>query len=484
MSDASHGLYDDDEDWEDLCRRADEYDEHPEPAEHAVTVAIKAGANEAPAATLPQEFWDARPWLKTVRQAAHSHMYSGDATLGCVLARIASMASPNLQFNFGLGEGSLNLGVALFGGRWFGNSTSIRISGKLVRMPAHLRDPELYRDGIGIGTGEGMCEAYMGYVDQAEDTMQGQQRRPKVNRVKAQVRNNVFFYVDEAVTILKHMTRKDATLGPVLRSAFFGETLGQANASVETTRYLPSMSYSMGVVVGFQQEPAIEMMRDAGVGTPQRFIWIGVADPNMPPVDQELEWPGYLDIPLADEGGTPYTGTIGCPPELRLKLRNDQRERNMGNVAVEQLDAHLPYIRCKLAAIFAIMDGRMKADWDDWKLAGMIMDASTATRDRIVEFAQHHEEDQAERKIEQAVQSAVRTKLAVEQVDAKVEKYAARIAERVLDGSIQTRRQVANNVFAKKTRHWMEPSVDYAVQRGWITEDDGVLKPGDSRPAL
>jgi hypothetical protein len=53
---------------------------------------------------LPLEFWEQRPVLAHIRQAAHSRGRSADLVFAATLARLSSMVSHELQFNTGLGE--------------------------------------------------------------------------------------------------------------------------------------------------------------------------------------------------------------------------------------------------------------------------------------------------------------------------------------------------------------------------------------------
>jgi hypothetical protein len=76
--------------------------------------------------------------------------------------------------------------------------------------------------------------------------------------------------------------RSGSTLGETLRSAAVGQTLGQTNASKDTSRYIPSGSYSMGLLVGFQPETAAPLFEEVAEGTPQRFVWVQVIDPSIP----------------------------------------------------------------------------------------------------------------------------------------------------------------------------------------------------------
>jgi hypothetical protein len=218
---------------------------------------------------LPEEFWASRPVLGHIRQAAHSRGRSADVVLYATLARISAMASPLLRFENCLGEGSLNLFVAPIGKSGRGKSAAVKIAKTLIRTPRSLANPELFRDSIGIGSGEGLAELYMGWV-----YVDDYSRAPKKNgdlykkRVKEKVRDNAFVYVDEGQTLSQQGKRQGNIVLPTIRSAFNGETLGQANASEETSRHVPAGSYSLGMVIGYQMDTAQELLADVAPGSP------------------------------------------------------------------------------------------------------------------------------------------------------------------------------------------------------------------------
>jgi hypothetical protein len=250
---------------------------------------------------LPEEFWNSRRVLQHIRQTAHSRGRSADAVLYTTLARISAMADPRLRFENCLGEGSINLFVAAIGKSGRGKSTAASLAKTLIRTPFNLTDPGAFRDSIGLGSGEGLAELYMGYVYE-DDTS----RPPKKDgtyykiKVKRKLRDNAFVYVDEGQTLNQQGKRQGNIVLPTIRSAWNGETLGQSNAREETTRHLPAGSYSLGMVIGYQKDTAQELVGDTAPGTPQRFLFGSATTRrcrSSPP-----EHPGYLDINL-DGGG-------------------------------------------------------------------------------------------------------------------------------------------------------------------------------------
>jgi hypothetical protein len=225
---------------------------------------------------------------------------------------------------------------------------------------------------MGIGSGEGLAELYMGwkYIDDLD-------RGPKQDgtyykkRVKSKLRDNAFVYVDEGQTLSQQGKRQGNIVLPTIRSAFNGESLGQSNASEETSRNVPEGSYSLGVVIGYQKDTAQELLGDTAPGTPQRFIWCSATDPTVPL--EPPEHPGYLDVSLDSEGKITFCQEI-----------NDELwQQNHAKVTGEQeddddLDSHEPLMLSKLSALLCMLDSRHMVTPQDWALAKSMYATSRA----------------------------------------------------------------------------------------------------------
>jgi len=148
--------------------------------ELAQEIANKHGVGQQAALSRTEEtdWWDQRPVLAHIRDAAWHRLVPPSGALLCVLARVAAMLSPRTVVLFN-GPASLNLGVALLGETGHGKSQSNRLAEEL--LPSCLPDmPE-----TGLGSGEGLAELYMGTVTE------GRRKR------REQVRHNAYVYVDE-----------------------------------------------------------------------------------------------------------------------------------------------------------------------------------------------------------------------------------------------------------------------------------------------
>lgn len=447
------------------------------PAETGVAVDLPAN--------IPEEFWSARPIHQRIRAAAWRYGYSSDATFAATLARVSAMAHPDLRFDFGRGRGSLNTFVSLIGPSGAGKTGSVETAQDLILVPTYLADEDVFRDGVGLGSGEGMAEIYMGTaeIETGEYHTRGRNKgEPKTVRVRAQVRHNAFFYVDEGQTLTKLMKeRQGTTVGASLRTAWTGGTLGQSNAREETTRVVKRGTYAMGMVIGFQPNVAQDLLADGGPGTPQRFLWISVLDPNIPD-DEGPEVPPFR-VPLCDGHGHAVTGLITCYPELRAELRHDYLERSRGARVVGELDAHAALMRCKLASLLAVLDGRLRVEPDDWELAGMLWATSCAVRDHTIAIGQR--KAAADREVEMSLleEREERAHLARVGATEKVVRVARLIADKVHDAGVSTRGEAKRHL-TSRDRSAAETAIDHAVREGWIEPDgDRVLRPGKVRPA-
>jgi hypothetical protein len=443
---------------------------------------------------LPEEFWGAREMFKSVRQAAWASQTHPDAVLACVLARASGAAGHEVVFDSGKGSpGTLSLFACLLAPSGIGKSEAYGAASTLVRLPSHLTDDtgyadhEIFRDGLGIGTGEGLAEAYMGTVERETGKMvmkgkgRNAQPEPEMKAVRAIVRHRAFFFVDEGETLTKMMReRQGATIGPTIRTAWSGGTLGQANASEDRFRFVPARSYSMGMVIGYQPDTAVAMLSDVGPGTPQRFLWFGAQDTEMP--EEMYEWPDHLVLP--PEGMT--EGIIRFPLEIKRWLRAQTRGKHRGEIEVDPMDSHEPLMRCKLAALLCWLDGRWEVDRSDWVLGGMIWSVSCAIRDRLIRHRDAEQARAAERKRTERMDEVREAEVLKASVSADVERVARnlpKIAKRMMDRFDAPKRYVMKKNIGRD-KSLFDAAVSHAVQRGWLTEQDGELIPFDDVDSL
>lgn len=376
-------------------------------------------AEERTSGHLPAEFYAARPVFQHIKQAAHSQGRPADVLFYSTLARLSGMISPNIKAVTGIaGRASLNVFAAAVGSSGSGKSTGQ--SGARELIPPV--DPE-FRDGLPVGTGEGIAEMFMGTVD--EPTGEIHQRGPYkgdpvTRKVRKQVRHNGYIYVDEGETMATLAMRSGSVLAETLRRAAVGEALGQTNASEERTRYIAPGSYSLGLFVGFQPSTAVPLLNDASTGTPQRFFWCWALDPSIP--NKPSAWPG----PIVTHPGQIQTADpidVTFPERIKDMLWEEKTARGRGELEVPELDGHAGLLKVKAAALFALLDGgRTAVTEEDWSLAEMLWESSCAVRDALVVRARREAEAQRQAAEEAKVSTAVRAHLAVNEADRRMER--------------------------------------------------------------
>lgn len=461
-----------------------EQPDEPEPTQNLST-AVELPAN------LPDEFWNARPLFKQIREAARMSIDSPDAVFGTILARLSGMVSHELGFDFLRGKrGSLNMCIALCAESGVGKTSGAEVAQDMIPTPQYLNE-ENFRDGVGVGSGEGIAELFMGlkevetgevYQRTTKDANKGD---PKTITVKTQVRHNAFMYVDEGQMLSKMMDRKGATIGETIRSVWMGVNLGQQNANKDTTRNVPRRSYALGLAIGFQPDTVQELLADGGPGTPQRFLWLSAYDNPYEfseAIDDEPPEPIVVRLPIEDEHGNPVTGIIRCPAWISNELRRERYEVRIGLRRSKPLDNHKSLMKCKLAALLAILDGRMRANDEDWELAGMIWKTSCQVRDFMIKHGQIKATEEREQRIADKVEVAERTQLAQLGVEGNVVRLAKKLADKVhAEGpmTIGAFRKVQQST----DRPACELAAEYAAQQEWIVRDgEKVILAGPNRP--
>lgn len=411
---------------------------------------------------LPEEFWNARPVFTQIRQAAHSRVCSGDVLFWACMARTSGMLSHRIRAETGVGNrASLNIFAAPVGPPGAGKSSSAGLARKLMPAP-----DDNFPDGMPLGTGEGIAEAFMGEVE--EDTgVLSKKGELVMAKVRKQVRNNIYFYVDEGSVLSKLGERSASTLYETLRSAAFGEGIGQTNATADRIRRVQEETYSMGLLIGYQPATVGHLMADAGAGTPQRFFWCWATDPSIP--DEPPPWPGQiLDHPgmlrpLAEKN-------VEFPDDIKKQLRAEKLARGRGEIEASLHDGHASLMKIKAASMFALFDNRYAVTDEDWELAEIVWESSCLVRDALIAQAEREAQAAKEQQENAAVSLALRTHEAKTTADLAVERLALQVLKRAgaPEGiTIGALRKAVNS----RDRPLVDKAVAFAEARGWVVMD-------------
>lgn len=458
--------------------------------------------------TLPDEFWRARESLGRIRQAAHSRVRSADVVFYGTLARIAAMAPHTLRADTGVGTpASLNLFTAIVGPSGGGKSSGLSVGRELVKDVGRLEE-------FPLGSGEGIAEAYMGEALEPTGDMDkhGDAKQVKVRKM---IRHNVLFHSDEGATLNKLIERAGSTVGETLRSTWSGETIGQKNGRVETTRTVPARSYAAGVVIGYQPSTVLPLLDDHEAGTPQRFLYAWAVDETIPPRSARVLWPGEMISPFPPDVPTnlPAPGAIIAAPKPMIgesvtfaeaildELYDVEHLKNTGGLppghwllgADGRLDpfrSQHPVLKVKVAALLALLEGRRNVTLDDWHLAQLVLDTSDRVRSYLQDLAagkaaaareaaqaaEGHLEwhrEHARRAVADATERTAETRVAV------------RVATWVHEGGPMTLGALRRKG-TSADRKLIEAAVEVAVSAGWVVYGgaDGSVHPGVSRPGV
>lgn len=438
---------------------------------------------EAATEVLDDDFWTARPELDHIRTAAWARQRSGPAVLGVVLARLAAVIDHRLRIPAIVGSpAGLCLIATVLAPAGLGKSTANAIGAVLLPARGDLADQ------LPIGSGEGIAEVFFGEVDDQDD-------KGKPVKVRKQVRHNAFFFVDEGQVLTELANRRGATLLPTIRSAFTGGTLGQTNASESRRRVVPAGSYTLGMTVALQTEKAAPVLDDADGGTPQRLLWLPASDPAIP--DTPPDWPGPLPWRApssyeigqleADSMSTWRTAYLPVAGPVKAEIRATDLARARGQAALDPLDAHEGLLRLKVAALLAILAGRLDVTEEDWQLAQVVKTASDTTRTAVQDTVKRNAARAEAQQSAKLARRAAHADAVVAQ--RRVIDCSRRIAEKVWAEPERWTRKTLRGPL-QRWRDVLGDAIERAVTEGWVVEvtEPGqggakrAVRPGEVRP--
>lgn len=309
------------------------------------------------------EFWSARPVLGHIHRYAQARAAGPWGALGSVLVRAVCAVPPHITLPPIVGGPmSLNMFAALVGHSGLGKNAADAVGREAVRF-TYARLPSDPIE-LPIGTGEGIAKSFRqadtGPDDDDPDT--------------------AIFTAPEIDTLAALIGRQGSTTEPELRKVYSGEQLGFANAQKHTRTRVAPHSYRAGLIVGAQPARCGGLFRGADGGTPQRFTWLPVDDPDAP--DELPETPDPMPIAIPAIHGPHLT----VPCDVRQEILGHRRAM-LRREPVDPLDGHRRLSQLKIAAALMILDSPNRGDCaitdEDWSLAGVVMAVSDQTRDAI-----------------------------------------------------------------------------------------------------
>ncbi len=417
-----------------------------------------------------KEFWEAASGLRAVRDWARARRAGPYALLGEVLLQIAARIPPQVVLPpLGSGSGtqgaaSLNQLYASVGRSGLSKGLGHQLGAEIIAWPAGISAP-VYAP---LGSGEGIAATYVAC-----------QRDEDRQFVMLRLAWSAVFAATEVDKLAALLGRRAATLGGVLRSAWSGEPLGEANATEERRRHVARHTYRAGLIVQVQPGRGGTLLNsdETAAGTPQRILWLSAADPDLPDLAPDappmLAWTApdeittqlsEIDLRGLDRLGELDLATIPVCKTARDAIDSAAVARHRGEA--DALDGHALLVREKLAAVLGAFLGRYGVTDETWQLAGHLMSASDRTRSAVSRALA----EQAERENDaRGHAEARRAQIVGDELDAAMAaKTAGRIRELLRDGEDWTTRSALRRGVNPRQRDHIDDALALLLRGGEI----------------
>jgi hypothetical protein len=397
--------------------------------------------------TLPPGFYDQHPTLRHIRQAAQHERTAPDVTLGAVLCRVATMIRPDATAN----GSQVNYLTAIVGPPGAGKTTGTKVATKLL--------PELgtVLDRVPPGSGEGIVQRYLERTKDDEGV------------TNTQVHTAALFHTDEGEQLLQVSGRQGSTTLATIRSMWVGETVGNSNANPETSRLLRADSYRFAMTVGLQPGFASDLLSHSTAGDPQRYLWVGAADPTAP--DTPPPWPGPLTA----------LHVVSSPAQIAPEIAQEIDARRVDSLRqgghADPQKAHEGLLIIRTAAILATLFGTPgEIDALSWIPACELVEHSAQVTTHLASLTQAQQ-------LERDAQWIDRTLTRDEIRDQKKTERVTRNLARAVQNRTWLRSDLRRDGLNSRDRYLFDDALRLAFERGWITATGDDLRAGPVRPA-
>lgn len=395
-------------------------------------------------------FWTRRPILEHLRDFARSRRAGPWAVLAAALARAAATLEPNVMLPPTIGStASTNLFVALVGPSGGGKGAAEGAARDAIRFVDH-NDRPIEIEEFPLGSGEGISRTF----------------RPQgTDEEEANPRTRALFIAPEVDTLSALGSRQGSTLMPELRKLYMGETIGFNNANKSTRSTLPAHSYRACLMVGVQPAKAGPLLYDADGGTPQRFVWMPVGDPDAPDIAPPPMEPAVVKAPRWGSG----TQNLAVPDVARDAM-DRHRLATLRGEDVDPLDGHRMLTQLKVAAALTVLDGRSVVADEDWELAGLVMRVSARTRSHIERTLTEKAREVNRLRAEQRAEAdGIVADRAEERVYARAR---AAVIRRLDKGGVVSRKTIRTSMRSELKRH-LDSTLDDLISEGIVSERVG-----------
>ncbi|OCB56194.1 hypothetical protein A5722_15010 [Mycobacterium vulneris] len=294
--------------------------------------------------------------------------------------------------------GSLNFYAALVGKPNAGKTEAADAGAYLVPLSDDALIPE--------GTGEGIVKSF-GFMRREKH---GNGEDAYYTYEFERMAEQVLMAADEVDAVFAEMCRQGTKFASMWRSMWMGAMVGTTTGNVELRTKLLPHTYRLGALLGCQPEATVALWEEGNRGTPQRIHWAPCTrrKPNGKPI------PGPLDLAYQSE---PTPEHVGLPNGYRPPVITTEPEiSTVGNYVapepepqwiewptaarrfieaelealqvdddpygegdddeedeVMKLLGHSTFMRLKIMALLAIMDGLEQPTDTHWEAAGIVM---------------------------------------------------------------------------------------------------------------
>jgi hypothetical protein len=403
---------------------------------------------------LPDDFWEATPWLSEIRRIAWGNQTSPEGLFGCSLSSFL-VEVPNsirLAATISGATSPLNLYTTLVGGTGTGKSSILAVSRRLLGVKT---DPLNYSYDVGLRSGEALPTAVL--LPQAH-------RKGEVPMGPRPHRRGVQVTFDELATLSAQNSRQaDTSLSYLISAWTGGEGARVGGWKAGGDESFPADAVRICAVFGVQPGVASELFSGhaESQGFPGRLVYFGMDHLGPKLVAGEQVAVVKLGLPAYTLEQGHEIGTIEWPLEVQQQIIDwDYDGKVNGRPLIE---GHRMLNRSRVGAGIALMDANAHPSVFHWELAGEVERHSIAQRDRLVAAGRDVVLERARRAGELA---HVRDSA---QADAWIEDRAVRLARHVHgeEGAPVPWRAIKDR-FNASDRKQLPSIVAYAEERLWI----------------
>lgn len=441
---------------------------------------------------LPEEFWASSPILTQIKQAAGSRPCAPDAVLHALLARLAACTEPTVLVKLPFASDKpLCAYSGIFGNPGSGKGEAERLAAQLLPFPTEVKDGMAT---IKLATPEGLVQAYM-RREETENFLTGE---TTTHMVQAFRRG----YVQETEgSVFTAMSRKeDSKFNGVLCGMWMAEESGASLANEEKSRLLDKGTYTLGMSMSVQLEPAAQLLAMKSVGLPQRLAWAHArpaAEVSHEGVDvmafTSLEefaalMPEIESLRNGIDGDTDLASWVSSLRDVDVQPTLDMAKELYMLIFRRherpELDVHEPLWKNRYTLLMALLHGETELSDLHWWQACVLWDTSRAVRGLVEREAERTETElrnteAVNRAAAMATMQEVLT--GVNPVVVGVAKAMWRQVKR--NGEMELREVARKTIGGKQRRAYGEHDVSlveaarlYAKEKRWLKLDGKVLK--------